>query len=349
MRKYIRKVKWNIKSIIRFFKLFIEVLSSKEKVFILATPKHGNLGDQAIALAEYEFLKDIKKDVKIIEIEGDFLRRKRYVKLYKLLIGKKDILIHGGGFIGTLWMEEEIGLRNIVSLFRKNKIIIFPQTIYYENSNSGKNTLEKSLSIFEKHKDLTICVREKYSYEEYKEIFRKNNLIQVPDMVTYLPPLNYIEKKSGVLLCMRNDREKAVDNSIIEELKRYISSYYDNEDIKYTDTVIDEFISIKDRKEEVYSKIKEFSRAKLIVTDRLHGMVFAAIAQTPCIVFGNCNNKVRGIYNWIKNNEYIYFVENTEGLEEVVKRFSQIKECKYDNSIPNIEFDKLKKIIENKY
>ena len=269
MRKYIRKVKWNIKSIIRFFKLFIEVLSSKEKVFILATPKHGNLGDQAIVLAEYEFLKDINKDAKIIEIEGELLRRKRYVKLYKLLIGKKDILIHGGGFIGTLWIEEEFGLRNVISVFKDNKIIVFPQTIFYEKTESGKKSLEKSLNIFEKHKDLTICVREKYSYQEYSEIFRKNNLIQVPDMVTYLPPFDNREKRSGIFLCMRNDREKAVDNSIIEELKNYISSYYANEDIKYTDTVIDEFVSIKDRKEKVYSKIKEFSRAKLIVTDRL--------------------------------------------------------------------------------
>jgi len=52
-----------------------------------------------------------------------------------------------------------------------------------------------------------------------------------------------------------------------------------------------------------YPFLNDFSSSKLVVTDRLHGMVFAALAGTPCVVMGNCNYKVKGIYNWIENKE----------------------------------------------
>ena len=56
--------------------------------------------------------------------------------------------------------------------------------------------------------------------------------------------------------------------------------------------------------------MQEFCDAKLVITDRLHGMIFAAISETPCIVFSNYNHKVGGTYEWIKQLPYIRYVEN---------------------------------------
>ncbi len=42
-----------------------------------------------------------------------------------------------------------------------------------------------------------------------------------------------------------------------------------------------------DRMEELNSKFAEFLSSGLVITDRLHGMIFAAITGTPCIALDN--------------------------------------------------------------
>ena len=57
----------------------------------------------------------------------------------------------------------------------------------------------------------------------------------------------------------------------------------------------------------VIDKLQEFSTARLVITDRLHGMVFAAITGTACIAFRNYNYKIEGTYEWIEYLQYIQF------------------------------------------
>ena len=40
-------------------------------------------------------------------------------------------------------------------------------------------------------------------------------------------------------------------------------------------------------------RLEQFSRARCIVTDRLHGLIFAVITGTPCVVIENNNHMVR--------------------------------------------------------
>ena len=74
------------------------------------------------------------------------------------------ILIHGGGFLGTLWMGQELHVRKIIETFPNNKIIILPQTIFYGEDEESKRQFELSKKIYGKHKDLHIFAREEISY-----------------------------------------------------------------------------------------------------------------------------------------------------------------------------------------
>jgi pyruvyl transferase EpsI len=71
-------------------------------------------------------------------------------------------------------------------------------------------------------------------------------------------------------------------------------------------------ISVDRRDEELEKKFEEFRHAELIITDRLHGMIFAAITGTPCIVINSKSPKVKGCYEWIKDLDYIRFADNVE-------------------------------------
>src|SRR5699024_8705507 len=126
------------------------------------TAVSGNLGDQAISIAEMEFLTSNFPNVEVIEIQQTLYTQA--ATTIKPLINNQDILfINGGGFLGTLWPIAENMARDIIQTFQKNRIIIFPQTIYFEESDWGKEELVKSIQVFQKHPDLTIFVRDKAS------------------------------------------------------------------------------------------------------------------------------------------------------------------------------------------
>ena len=48
---------------------------------------------------------------------------------------------------------------------------------------------------------------------------------------------------------------------------------------------------------ETFKFINDISQKKLIITDRLHGMIFSIITKTPCIIFG---------YNYMREF-FLYF------------------------------------------
>lgn len=57
-------------------------------------------------------------------------------------------------------------------------------------------------------------------------------------------------------------------------------------------------VSVNNRKSELLKKLEEFRSNKLIITDRLHGMIMACLAGTPCIAFDNSSKKY---LEYIKN------------------------------------------------
>ncbi|MCI7792198.1 MAG: polysaccharide pyruvyl transferase family protein [Lachnospiraceae bacterium] len=203
---------------------------------------------------------------------------------------------------------------------------------------------QKIKEIYGKHKNLYWFLRETVSYNLIKEILPNANIFLCPDMALLLEPVKGTKgDRENILMCLRSDKEKKLQKQDEERIEKAIVKYYLNEKIEYTDTVLDKNVWLNERSYEVYKKIDEFSKAKLIVTDRLHGMVFAALAETPCIVCGNVNHKVKGIYQWIENNEYIRYVEDIEMIEETVEELSKYSNPTYDNTSVKERY----KILEN--
>lgn len=86
------------------------------------------------------------------------------------------------------------------------------------------------------------------------------------------------------------------------------------------------------REEKVQAKLEEFSNAKLVITDRLHGMVFSALAGTPCIAIDNVSKKVSGVYNWISYLDYIKVVESEDLInEDLIRQMISSGKGKYTN------------------
>ena len=276
--------------------------SEDSKIVLFGTPAHGNLGDQAIAISELDFLNDISGIRQVIEIPMPLYKTHRKV-LHKYIVSNDTIIISGGGWMGNLWLHNEITIREIVSDYKNNRVIIFPQTLYYTNNEDGRRTAIDTKDIFEKHSDLILAVRDLQSFEYARThlgFTKKDKLIFCPDMVVYgtlATTENSFWGKKTVLLCLRNDIEKASDASQIKEI--FEEAGYS---IKETTTVLKKLVPINKREQIVKDKIKEFAEASIVVTDRLHAMIFSLLAGTPCFALDNVTGKVFGVGMYLRSN-----------------------------------------------
>lgn len=311
----------------------------KNKVILMDTPSGVNLGDHAIVLAEQQELD--KFGIATYELTNMQIqyRENLYAKITPM---NQYILIPGGGFLGALWPDEEERFRRIIQAFKRQKIIVFPQTVTFDlTTREGKKYLEESQRIYSSHPDLTIFVREKRSYAFMQQYFPKVKCAMVPDIVTLLNVPDTRRVRKGILFCMRNDVEKALDTTAQKEMIATVQMQYPSEKITFTDTVIDHNVKPTDREMEVDKKLAQFSGAKLIVTDRLHGMVFAAITNTPCIAMSNSNGKVKSVYEWIKGNDYIRFANSVDEFKQQLQDLNLTVQYKYKRSLVESEFELL--------
>ena len=310
----------------------------RNKIYIFGIPTHGNLGDQAIVMSEELFLKENFLNIKIIKVELRTVTKAMFI--LKKIIGKSTIMIQGGGNLGSLWMVEEQTFKTTIENFPNNKIIVFPQTIYFSNDIEGNKVLEESKKIYNSHKNLYICCREEYTYNYMKKNFPKCNLLLVPDMVLYLDDYNKNLERTNILFCLRKDKEKINNNfsTIKEKAKNY--------NLFYTDTIVKKRIYEFNRKKELNRKFDEFSKFKLIITDRLHGMVFALLTGTPCIVFNNINYKIKGVYKWIEKIDYIKMY-NEKTIDDDFDYLINLNDCHYNNSDIKKKYQSLIALIKN--
>lgn len=302
--------------------------TGKNVFFLMATPRHGNMGDHAIVNAQYEFLDDIGCSSQIVEISNlDYLKYKSIIARY--ITYKDVIIIDGGGNLGVLWPNEDTKISEIISTYLTNRIIIFPQTCYYDETENSQNRLQHNRIVYNKHTKLTIALRDKKSFDFFQKHFPRVDSIFVPDIVLYSNFSKPNIKREGVLLCFRQDLEKVVPAQSVLDLKVYLK---DNDyDYRESDTVIDRGVGIESRKSELNNKLEEFSESSLVITDRLHGLIFAVITGTPCIAMDNVSKKVSGVASWILDRGSVLICNDTEEINDNILSMYG-KHVKYDNS-----------------
>lgn len=219
---------------------------------------------------------------------------------------KTSLFVWWGGNLGNIYMSAEHLRRDVISMFHNNKIVVFPQTMNFSNDLIGKIEFNRTKRIYSKHRYLYLFARERKSLNKMKDLCLWNQAKIAPDIVLSLKIHLSEGKRRGVLLCLRNDLEGVLSHDEKDMILNICREQYAS--VCMTDTFEKDLPQNYLRRRILEKKLNEFSSAQLVVTDRLHGMIFAVLTGTPCIVFDNCDGKVHAVYEWISYLKNIVFV-----------------------------------------
>ena len=315
-----------------------KIRNSNDYILLIGTPLFDNLGDHLIAIKENEWLKDHYPEKKVIEIPTPvFFRYEKF--LFQNVKDDIEVFITGGGWMGDIWPDDEKKMQRMIKCFCNNRIIVFPQTVFYELKNdSDRDILRCAKETYLCCKSLTLCFRDVQSFD-----FAINNFSGVnvdikllPDMALYNVEQDNTQKEKKLGICLRRDREK----NRTMELENIVHKWaIDNNYICFNySTITKVYIPIWIRTYLVNRLINKLRFAEIIVTDRLHGVIMAYWAGCKCIAIDNKTHKVAGVYNkWLYKNRNIQLLRSDadiyelSGLLDVYKKEENNMEMVFEN------------------
>ena len=298
-----------------FSKHKLEYKLGKKNIFLFMTADYGNLGDVAITLSEINFLKEYFPEYQLIEVPLSYSYNE--LRFIKKNIKENDIVaIVGGGNMTNRYESFEIIRRTICRKLVNCRFVFFPQTVDYTSDNAGNKSKKQMIHCLNKISKKLIAVREKNSFNYLKN--EVSDLYLVPDIVMYnigKRISDKVKRTEKIGVCLRDDSEINRSN---EELNKAFNEIFKNSDKEYFDTHIgDQFINLKNREERLNELIKRIASYKIVLTDRLHCMIFCCITNTPCIVLDNSNHKIKNVYNtWLKSFDNILFADNYKSINK---------------------------------
>lgn len=277
--------------------------------WLLEVPYYTNIGDTLIWQGTLDYLKTLPYKCRGMYSLHSF----RYPR-----IPENDlILFQGGGNFGDLWTWSHDFRMKVIAQYPRNRYILLPQTVYFENLVNLKRTAE----FYAKYPQVTICARDKDSYIVLKEHF-KNEILLVPDMAFWLNTscwnMNVTNTHKSLLL-KRTDIELK-DNPLYAEIgqkgKVDIADWPTmmNADIhtrilmkiqshpRLLHCLQDIYAKYVYRKHLIHSGINLFNHYDTIYTTRLHGMILGVLMNKNIIVIDNSYGKNSCYYHtWLED------------------------------------------------
>jgi pyruvyl transferase EpsO len=286
-------------------------IGGNSKIAYLDIPMHFNVGDLLIYKGTESFF--LKNNIEVIYRESKTKLFSNY-----FLIGRADVLVfHGGGNFGDLYPDFQRYRDRIIRRFPHKKIVILPQTIYFRN----KKNMTDSFDLLKSHKNLVLYVRDEHSFFLAKS--HGVNVCLMPDMAHSLHPLKdkcevgakhyWGSYPLSILNLQRCDMERTAHSDLRHldkrafDWKNLISTsdkfFYILCKISFKIPIVrNYFINLYGDLTDniVFKAMFYFEQHDVIYTDRLHGLILAALLGKNIVVFDNSYGKnERYISSWL--------------------------------------------------
>lgn len=311
----------------------LEHLRGKKKAIIALAADYANLGDVAITVAQARFLSHCLPEHEIVY----FPCASTYLQMKSLehVCGPDDLItITGGGNMGDMYASLEDARRFIVGRFPDNRVVSFPQTADFSDTREGRRELRRSRRTYGGHRNLHLFAREPISLDRMRRYFPDTPVYLAPDIALHLDESKPRRQRHGALLCIRDDAESALPSRLRGDLMNSLSSRGLDARALDTHTKDDSRLPIEEREGQLQELLDAFRRAQVVVTDRLHGMVFSAATGTSCVVLPSKSHKIKGTYEcWLRSQSYIRFQDDFD-LDHTLQLVGSLGELSTTNTQP---------------
>ncbi len=329
-----RKLIWFLRDISNFTSIPPISHDKGEKNIILFGTPEGNendIGGLANVRALKKFVLENIRRVNFIEVPEKYCGR---ISLKKLAVSKRDILILMGGENrgeGSLYQQDV--QKHVLRAFPSNRIIIFPQEVSLDTNGEEPECI-KILRTCLKSKNIIVFAGEVSFYEYLKKNLSVLTIKRCPDAMLW-NQFAFRQKRSDMIIWLRGDGESALS---FERRNEIIYRFIEK---NYRPDLWDERRYEKDSgfEEKVEKAMRFVASYRLMVTDKLSGVFFAAITGTPCIAMNTCNDKIRKNLKWLERCPYIRMEDNPDRLlplaDELISRYPQGAAFCFDRGLYN--------------
>ncbi len=310
------------------------LLQRGSRCALLDFPNYPNVGDNAIWLGELEYLRRAGVEIVYRSDQVAYSREQLAAR-----IGDGTILLSGGGNFGDLWPAHQWFREEVVSSFRRHKIVQLPQTIEFTN---GSN-LARARSVLERHPDLIVLARDERSLDVARDKLRVEAHL-CPDMAFALGPLErpYAASKEIVWL-LRSDHESAgrsrpaVATDWPDDEAPGAQGRFSMSAARWAQEALSPRVAHRHRLDAVASRtlaavndwlararlargLRTLSEGRVVVTDRLHGHVLSLLLGIPHVLLDSRHGKLRSFHEtWTIGNDLVRWADSSYEARELAQ------------------------------
>lgn len=294
----------------------LQELVTHDYVF-LDLPYYPNVGDVLIWEATLQLLKRIRHRC-LYSCSVETYRKPRI---------KKDtiLLFSGGGNFGDLWEKHQRFRHQVMLDFPENPIVQLPQSVWFEHK---ENMLEDIHYYTDHNAPVTICLRDKQSFDIINDNYANVKPLLLPDLVLALDidkvlRKNRIKRQTGVgALFFRRDDKEYVENDLNipfdaegdwpcrrytikwvrkhEQLMERLERLHTPQRVQREVTTWYYRYIIKDAY--LRNGIRFLMPYREIYATRLHAAILGALLGKQVYIIDNSYHKCSGVYNlWMKD------------------------------------------------
>lgn len=287
----------------------------------LELPYYENIGDTLIWEGTLRFLEQSRFKCLYTASSRTFV----YRELPKTAI----ILLQGGGNFGDLWPGPHQFRKKVIELYPRNRVIVLPQTVWYENPEK----LAEDETFFASHPNVTLCARDQVSFDFMHAHFQNNTVLLVPDMAFFVDFERYGHKEhltSRTLYAKRTDKELKSDEwpdyvprnaevhdwptyerktfkyAVADAIERRLNCWVNAKGIKGLNSWIDWLRNHFYRPQYIKDCVRLIDQYDTIYSTRLHIAIAGAMMGKQVHILDNSYGKNFGFYeSWIADTENI--------------------------------------------
>ena len=305
-----------------------EVLSAlipaRARCALLDYPRYGNLGDCAIWLGEICWLR--RRGVELVHTGA--LHSAAARTLARRLGDDGIILLSGGGNFGDLYPAHQREREALIAAFPRQRLIQLPQSLWFDRDEPR----DRARAVLSSHRRLTILCRDRQSMDCARSLGVPAALC--PDLALALGPLPRGPAPDlETLWLWRTGAEaygrapivgpgsavcdwSAIDRRILARTRNALDRIA-AAGLGGVMAAIDHGVAAR----RVRAGCRLLSRARVVVTNRLHAHVLSLLMGIPHVVLDNSYGKIRRFYDaWIRPSPLVQWADTPAEAWALVSR-----------------------------